>query len=131
MPTKNDALAHSLKKGWKNKKNKPQITCLKCGTNKQITKHHVIPKTHVDHYKMKKHDAPTVSLCVKCHRTIEDRILWTEAFVNRGSVGQRLPLHKMEDYWYILSMFIGIQRFSELLKTGKVSKHPTCKIIDE
>ena len=106
-----------------NKEYRP--VCLKCGTEKTITRHHVIPKVHLSHFGIKNLGAPTVSLCQKCHCDIERKILWTEAFTHRGQLGQRIPLNKVDDYWYILAMFIGMQRFSELLREGKVPKHPT------
>ena len=105
---------------------KPVPMCLKCGTTEQMTKHHVIPKTHLDFFKLKPHDAPTVSLCAKCHRKIEEKILWTEAFHNRTRIGDRKPLAKVDDYWFILTLFIGPKRFTELLRAGKVQHHPTC-----
>ncbi len=100
--------------------------CLKCGTTDQMTKHHAIPKMHLDFFNLKPQNAPTVSLCSKCHRKIEEKILWTEAFYNRTRIGERKPLPKVEDYWYILTLFIGPKRFTELFRAGKVQHHPTC-----
>lgn len=108
---------------WIKHKHKP--ICLKCGAAKQITRHHVIPKTHLPHFNIKRPGAPTVSLCRECHCDIEDRILFTEAFVNKTRVGERKPLDSTEDYWYILALFIGVGRLSELLKSGRVVLHPT------
>lgn len=129
----NDSISKSQTIAWKKfgkdkSTSKPKRICLKCGTTHQITNHHVIPKVHLIFFKIKRLTAPTVSLCCKCHRDIEKHILFSEALLNRTRIGERLPLPKVDDYWYILSIFIGIQRFSELLKSGKVPRHPTINI---
>lgn len=120
-------LFQTQKEAWRKGfgKNKPKSSCLKCGATKQITRHHVIPKAHLSHFKMKKPGAPTASLCRECHCDIERHILFTEAFVNRTKVGERKPLPKTDDYWDILALFIGLGRLSELMRIGKVVLHPT------
>ncbi len=117
-----------VKRIQKPKPEKYRVFCLKCNSFHHMTRHHVIPKVHLNHFSINPKGAPTVSLCQTCHRDLERQILWTEAFVHRGRIGERLPLKGPDDYWYILSMFIGIQRFSELFKSGKIPRHPTSHI---
>jgi 5-methylcytosine-specific restriction endonuclease McrA len=113
------------KRNRKQKYKKPVPICMKCDTTERMTRHHVIPRTHLIFFDIKPQDAPTVSLCFKCHGKIEEKILWTEAFYNRTRIGDRKPLPKTDDYWFILSLFIGPKRFAELLRAGIVQRHPT------
>ena len=125
MSVNTSNISKAQRSAWKKQRNKTKTPCLKCGKEEKITKHHVIPKVHLEHFNIKNIGSPTVTLCSTCHREIEKHILWTEAFVNRSRIGERKPLHKADDYWYILSMFIGFQRFSELLRNDRFRSHPT------
>ncbi len=91
--------------------------CLKCGTNHNITDHHIVPKVHC------KGSNQTVNLCRTCHNRLEDCILAVEAYTAGLSMGIRYRLPDEKDYFTILASFIGLDRWAELIQEGSLPRH--------
>ena len=80
----------------------PPSTCDKCGTDQQLTRHHLIPV----YFRGRKNNLNRIILCRKCHDKIETIILGVEAFVGRREFGKRYKLHD-ESYYRIAESFTG------------------------
>lgn len=49
--------------------------CVKCGTHKNKTKHHIIPQCYTRHFVEYGFTNNTISLCRKCHNVYEEKAL--------------------------------------------------------
>lgn len=91
--------------------------CLKCGTEHNITDHHIVPRVHC------KGSNQTVRLCRSCHDRLEDCIQAVEAYTAGVSIGVRHRLDNEDDYYKILASFIGLDRWAQLIREGSLPRH--------
>ena len=77
-------------------------TCQKCGTDQNMTEHHLIPV----YFKGRKYNQNKIFLCRKCHDKLETIILGVECFVGHLPYGKRFRLHN-ESYYRIAESFTG------------------------
>ena len=67
-------------------------TCQKCGAEKKLTRHHVLPKVHFG----RKKNTDVVLLCPECHIKVENYILAVESFIFGVPFGERVKLQTQE-----------------------------------